>query len=106
MDIKISPRTSRDYKIINCSITPDKTNTNKGVKQKALIIEELKQGSCLSIVFRDLGITNPSSRISELKEIGNNIESTLVTATDHTGRIYKQVALYTLKPSDHDRGKL
>ncbi|MCU7836545.1 MAG: helix-turn-helix domain-containing protein [gamma proteobacterium symbiont of Taylorina sp.] len=87
-------RSKMHYKIIYSSKTSGK---NTGVGQKELILDILNSGgSGLSLELRDIGITNPSARINELIAEGYNIETHYVTVIDLSGRIYRNIALYTL----------
>lgn len=66
-----------------------------GAKQRAFVLELLRQGPQTTNAFRQAGVLSPAARIMELKEIGHHIVKEMVLDESHDGRRHR-VAEYAL----------
>ena len=64
--------------------------------QRRFILQVLRERKASTFDFRQMGVASPAPRIKELRDRGYQIDTKLIDSLDHTGRLHKNVALYTL----------
>lgn len=70
-----------------------------GCKQRYLILALLRQGPINSIELRQIGILNPTARLSEIKQKGYPVKVRLLPAViGPSGLTHRNVAQYRLEP--------
>ena len=79
-----------------------KTNDNQapdGAKQRYMVLCLLQQGPVNSVALRQLGVLNPTARLSEIRQRGYPVEVRLLPSViGPSGTVHKRVAEYRLEP--------